>query len=44
LQVALVVGATSGDVAGNVVSEQVLRWIAGLGFVAIGIWTLLRGG
>ena len=44
--VALVVSTAIGVVAGQllttVISEKVLRWIAGIGFVAIGLWTLMR--
>jgi putative Ca2+/H+ antiporter (TMEM165/GDT1 family) len=43
---ALVVSTALGVIAGQflttVVSEKVLHWIAGLGFVAIGLWTLWR--
>ncbi len=43
---ALVVCTAIGVVAGQfliaVISEKVLHWIAGLGFVAIGLWTLWR--
>jgi putative Ca2+/H+ antiporter (TMEM165/GDT1 family) len=42
---ALVVSAALGVLAGQaitaVVSERALRWIAGLLFIGIGIWTLL---
>ena len=43
---ALVCSAALGVLAGGLVSQylhpRVLSWIAGIGFVAIGIWTLLR--
>jgi putative Ca2+/H+ antiporter (TMEM165/GDT1 family) len=43
---ALVVSTALGVIAGQclttVVSEKALHWIAGLGFVAIGLWTLWR--
>jgi putative Ca2+/H+ antiporter (TMEM165/GDT1 family) len=35
-------GVVAGQLIGTWVSERVLRWIAGLGFVGIGIWTLFR--
>ena len=44
---ALVLASALGVVAGGVVSAWVsprgLRWVAGVGFVAIGLWILLRG-
>lgn len=43
---ALVVAAALGVLAGAWisahVSERALRWVAGAGFIAIGIWTLAR--
>ena len=43
---ALVAAAALGVLAGGFVSQhvepRVLSWIAGAGFVAIGIWTILR--
>jgi len=43
---ALVVSTALGVLAGQfltaVVSEKVLHWIAGIGFVAIGLWTLWK--
>lgn len=43
---ALVVTSAIGVVAGGLVSQAVsprtLSWIAGLGFVAIGVWTIVR--
>jgi putative Ca2+/H+ antiporter (TMEM165/GDT1 family) len=42
---ALVVTSGLGVVAGSLVSEyvdeRVLRWVAGLGFIAVGAWVLL---
>jgi len=32
-----------GELVSACIGEQVLRWCAGIGFVAIGLWTLLRG-
>lgn len=41
---ALVVSSAIGVLAGSVISEvvgpRVLRWAAGLGFIAVGIWVL----
>jgi putative Ca2+/H+ antiporter (TMEM165/GDT1 family) len=43
---ALVVTSAIGVLAGGLVSElvspRVLHWVAGLGFVAIGVWILWR--
>jgi len=43
LVVATALGVLAGDLLGRYVSERVLRWVAGLGFVAIGAYTLWRG-
>ena len=44
---ALVVSTALGVFAGRFITafvgEQVLKWVAGCGFLAIGAWTLLRG-
>jgi putative Ca2+/H+ antiporter (TMEM165/GDT1 family) len=32
----------AGDLVARAVSERALRWIAGLGFLAVGVWTLWR--
>jgi putative Ca2+/H+ antiporter (TMEM165/GDT1 family) len=44
--VALVLTSALGVLAGSALSQyldpRLLRWIAGLGFVAIGLWTLVR--
>jgi len=43
---ALVVATAIGVLAGGLVSQHVspstLKYVAGAGFIAIGIWTLLR--
>ena len=43
---ALVAAAAIGILAGGLVSQYVeprmLSWIAGVGFIAVGIWTILR--
>ena len=35
-------GVLAGGVVSQYVSERVLQWVAGAGFIAIGIWTLAR--
>jgi putative Ca2+/H+ antiporter (TMEM165/GDT1 family) len=43
---ALVLSSSLAVLAGSVISQHVsaklLSWVAGLGFVAIGIWTIVR--
>jgi putative Ca2+/H+ antiporter (TMEM165/GDT1 family) len=41
LVVASAVGVLAGSVLGQVVSPRALRWVAGLGFIAVGLWVLL---
>ena len=36
------IGVLAGDFLSQYVSERHLHYIAGLGFIGIGIWTLLR--
>lgn len=36
------IGVFAGRLVTELVGEQVLRWVAGVGFVAIGLFTLLR--
>jgi putative Ca2+/H+ antiporter (TMEM165/GDT1 family) len=36
------IGVAAGAFVSEYVSERTLRWVAGVGFVAIGLWTLLR--
>ena len=43
LVLATALGVLAGDLLGRFINERVLRWIAGLGFVAIGTYTLWRG-
>ena len=42
---ALVLASALGVLAGAVISEhlnpKVIRWVAGLGFIAVGLWVLL---
>lgn len=44
---ALVLTSALGVLAGSLVAEfaspRVVRWVAGLGFVAVGLWVLLSG-
>jgi putative Ca2+/H+ antiporter (TMEM165/GDT1 family) len=42
LVLASAIGVLAGGLVSYYVSERQLRYIAGLGFIAIGIWTLLR--
>jgi len=42
LILASAIGVLAGSAISNYVSEKHLNYIAGIGFVAIGLWTLLR--
>lgn len=42
LIVATAVGVLAGGWLSSVVSEKQLAWTAGIGFIAIGVWTLCR--
>lgn len=42
LVVAAGIAVLAGEIISHYVSEKYLRYIAGVGFVAIGLWTLLR--
>ncbi len=42
LVVSTAIGVFAGKFITEVVSEQVLKYVAGCGFLAIGAWTLLR--
>ena len=42
LVVASAIGVAAGSIISEYVSEKYLHYIAGLGFIVIGIWTLLR--
>ena len=35
-------GVIAGSALSNYVSEKVLHYLAGVGFIAIGVWTLVR--
>lgn len=36
------IGVAAGSVVSQYVSEKTLQYVAGLGFVGIGVWTLLK--
>ena len=36
------IGVAAGSVVSEYVSEKVLRYLAGIGFITIGIWTLFN--
>jgi putative Ca2+/H+ antiporter (TMEM165/GDT1 family) len=36
------IGALAGSVVSNYVSEKQLQYAAGVGFIAIGVWTLIK--
>ena len=36
------IGVVGGAVISRYVSERVLHWVAGVGFVAVGVWTLVK--
>jgi putative Ca2+/H+ antiporter (TMEM165/GDT1 family) len=36
-------GVLAGSLLAEWVSPRVVRWVAGLGFVAVGLWVLLSG-
>jgi putative Ca2+/H+ antiporter (TMEM165/GDT1 family) len=42
LVVATGIGVLAGDLVSQYVSPTALKYVAGAGFIAIGIWTLLR--
>ena len=42
LTVAAGIGVLAGDIISNYVSEKFLHYIAGAGFIGIGIWTLIK--
>jgi len=42
LIVASAIGVGAGGLASQYLSERLLRGVAGLGFIVIGIWTLFR--
>ena len=42
LVVSTALGVLAGQLVSSAVPEKVLHWVAGLGFVAIGVWTLWK--
>ena len=42
LVLASAIGVMAGGLISNYFSEKNLRYIAGIGFIGIGVWTLLR--
>lgn len=42
LIVAAGIGVLAGGLISNYISEKVLNYLAGAGFIAIGLWTILR--
>jgi putative Ca2+/H+ antiporter (TMEM165/GDT1 family) len=42
LILATAIGVAAGELVGQRLSPQVLRWVAGIGFIAIGCWTIAR--
>jgi putative Ca2+/H+ antiporter (TMEM165/GDT1 family) len=42
LVVTSAIGVLAGSVISQYVSEKTLRYLAGIGFIAIGIWTLIK--
>jgi putative Ca2+/H+ antiporter (TMEM165/GDT1 family) len=42
LVVASALGVLAGTMMSNYISERILHYIAGVGFVLVGIWTLVR--
>ncbi len=42
LIVASGLGVAVGGMVSRVLGERLLSWVAGVGFIAIGVWTLLR--
>jgi len=37
------IGVLAGSFVSQHVSERALSWAAGLGFIAVGVWTILKG-
>ena len=37
------IGVLAGSLVSQYVSPKALSWAAGLGFIAIGVWTILKG-
>ena len=43
LIVASAIGVVGGTLISRFVDPRVLRWVAGAGFIAVGLWVLLSG-
>jgi len=43
LVVAVAVGVAAGALVSQWLGPRVLRWVAGLGFIAVGLWVLVSG-
>lgn len=43
LVLASAIGVLAGGIVSQFISEKQLTYIAGIGFIGIGLWTLLRG-
>lgn len=43
LVLASALGVAAGAALGQLISPKLLRWLAGLGFVAVGVWVLVSG-
>ena len=39
---AAAIGVAAGALVGKWVSPDTLRWIAGIGFIGVGVWTLVK--
>lgn len=39
---AAAIGVLAGKLLGRHVDPKTLRWVAGIGFIAIGVWTLVK--
>ena len=42
LVVTSAIGVAAGSVISQYISEKTLQYLAGIGFIAIGVWTLLK--
>lgn len=42
LCLAAAIGVTVGELVGRQISPKTLQWVAGIGFIGIGCWTLMR--
>jgi putative Ca2+/H+ antiporter (TMEM165/GDT1 family) len=38
------IGVAAGSLVAQYVSPKALSWVAGLGFIAIGVWTIVNAG